>query len=609
MPDSAFIGEFFRSAERNITIWSCLKEDLVTELTESLANYIFPNIIDTSADGVSEVETTPDNTKPGNNQLNIQLQQSNEKDENFDYEGQEVVNQVPKIVNQGTVLVNQGTEVTKQEAELANQGTNMVNQGPNNAEQGTNILTQGTVTISQGTDKMNQGTSVVTQETELGNQGNDLPAIINEIGGGPFLNTEPLPTNQTMDESESVVSFPIPLNVSLGEPEESLTNEQSITIIPPNPISQSNIDDLILLPQNDSSTNAPITLNNEAVSNTDDKNSNSTFDLPPNQISTNGTSQVQLIDASSMPNISISTLPNSFPGSTSSQEGSASDEYSSGSGEELGSGLSAADKELKTLFETEIQKENAKIKQKAKVKAKSKGSKKVTSLADHIVEEEIDEDGKPNVASTTIDKTKDEGNISSSNFTRYFLSPKFIVFNGIKGYPTISKNNNPYPDLYHNRKRPLSFHSEYEDDPYYFSRDQQDKQQKKKKKNKKHKKKKKESKQNFYGFRYKRDISNAIDESAMNDLGKSKRLLFSSPFWDLNSDRVSSVSTRSTIPTHPSQQKIMNGMMKKRWKIPGMSSSRVVPKCSALKILAKVRKMHQQWSLKKDSFVGNFLRI
>ena len=590
MPDSAFIGEFFRSAERNITIWSCLKEDLVTELTESLANYIFPNIIDTSVDGVNQVETTPDITKTGNNQLNIQLQQSNEKDDNFDYEGQEVVNQVPNIVNPGTGVVNQGTEVANQGTELANQGTNMVNQGLNNAEQGTNILTQGIVTINQGTDKVNQGTSVVTQETELGNQGSDLPAIINEIGGGPLLNTEPLPTNQTMDESESVVSFPIPLNVSLGEPEESLNNEQSITIIPPNPIPQTNIDGLPLLPQNDSRISVPVTLNDEAVSNTDDENSNSTFDLLPNQISTNGTSQVELIDASSMPNISISTLPNSFPGSASSQEGSASDEFSSGSGEEPGSGFSAADKELKTLFETEIQKDNVKIKQKAKVKAKSKASKKVTSLADHIVEEEIDEDGKPNVASSTIDKTKDEGNISSSNFTRYFLSPKFIVFNGIKGYPTISKNNNPFPDLYHNRKSPLSFHSEYEDDPYYFSREQEDKQQKKKKKNKKHKKKKKESKQNFYGFRYKRDISNAIDESAMNDLGKSKRLLFSSPFWDLNLDRVSSVNTRSTIPTHPSQQKIMNGMMKKRWKIPGMSSSRAVPRCSVLKILAKITK-------------------
>ena len=118
---------------------------------------------------------------------------------------------------------------------------------------------------------------------------------------------------------------------------------------------------------------------------------------------------------------------------------------------------------------------------------------------------------------------------------------------------------------------------------------------------------KKERKQNFYGFRYKRDVSNAIDESAMNDLAKSKRLLFSRPFWDLNSDRVSSVNTRSTIPTHPSQQKIMNGMMKKRWKIPGMLSSEAVSRCSALKILAKVTKMHLQLSLKKDSFAGNFL--
>ena len=41
--------------EQNLTIWSCLKDDLVTELAESLANLIFPNIVDTTDDGITEV--------------------------------------------------------------------------------------------------------------------------------------------------------------------------------------------------------------------------------------------------------------------------------------------------------------------------------------------------------------------------------------------------------------------------------------------------------------------------------------------------------------------------------------------------------------------------
>lgn len=48
-------NELFGKPEQNITIWSCLKEDLVTEITESLANFIFPKIIDNSADSITEV--------------------------------------------------------------------------------------------------------------------------------------------------------------------------------------------------------------------------------------------------------------------------------------------------------------------------------------------------------------------------------------------------------------------------------------------------------------------------------------------------------------------------------------------------------------------------
>ena len=47
--------ELFDRGPKNVKIWSCLKEDLVTELTESLANYIFPSMIDTTTDSVQQV--------------------------------------------------------------------------------------------------------------------------------------------------------------------------------------------------------------------------------------------------------------------------------------------------------------------------------------------------------------------------------------------------------------------------------------------------------------------------------------------------------------------------------------------------------------------------
>ena len=49
------LAELFRTPEQNLSIWSCLKDDLVTELAESIANMIFPNIVDTSDDGITEV--------------------------------------------------------------------------------------------------------------------------------------------------------------------------------------------------------------------------------------------------------------------------------------------------------------------------------------------------------------------------------------------------------------------------------------------------------------------------------------------------------------------------------------------------------------------------
>ena len=47
--------ELFDRGPKTVKLWSCLKEDLVTELTESLANYIFPGMIDTTTDSVQQV--------------------------------------------------------------------------------------------------------------------------------------------------------------------------------------------------------------------------------------------------------------------------------------------------------------------------------------------------------------------------------------------------------------------------------------------------------------------------------------------------------------------------------------------------------------------------
>ena len=45
-------------------MWSCLKEDLVTELTESLANYLFPGIIDITSDSISDVTSQLNGPNP-----------------------------------------------------------------------------------------------------------------------------------------------------------------------------------------------------------------------------------------------------------------------------------------------------------------------------------------------------------------------------------------------------------------------------------------------------------------------------------------------------------------------------------------------------------------
>eukprot|EP00794_Sanderia_malayensis_P016891 gene16891-18597_t len=49
-------GNFFKDSETAVSIGSCLKEELVNELAESLANYMFPGLVDTSTDDVTDVK-------------------------------------------------------------------------------------------------------------------------------------------------------------------------------------------------------------------------------------------------------------------------------------------------------------------------------------------------------------------------------------------------------------------------------------------------------------------------------------------------------------------------------------------------------------------------
>lgn len=51
----SFSGSFYKGPKSLVSIGSCLKEELVNELAESLANYMFPGIVDTSSDDVTDV--------------------------------------------------------------------------------------------------------------------------------------------------------------------------------------------------------------------------------------------------------------------------------------------------------------------------------------------------------------------------------------------------------------------------------------------------------------------------------------------------------------------------------------------------------------------------
>ena len=57
------LGSFFKGAQSTVSIGSCLKEELVNELSESIANYMFPGIVDTSSDDVTDVKLDLPNTK------------------------------------------------------------------------------------------------------------------------------------------------------------------------------------------------------------------------------------------------------------------------------------------------------------------------------------------------------------------------------------------------------------------------------------------------------------------------------------------------------------------------------------------------------------------
>jgi len=55
-------GSFYKGSQSVVSVGSCLKDELVNELSESLANYMFPGIVDTSSDDVTDVQKDSDDS-------------------------------------------------------------------------------------------------------------------------------------------------------------------------------------------------------------------------------------------------------------------------------------------------------------------------------------------------------------------------------------------------------------------------------------------------------------------------------------------------------------------------------------------------------------------
>ena len=62
---------------------------------------------------------------------------------------------------------------------------------------------------------------------------------------------------------------------------------------------------------------------------------------------------------------------------------------------------------------------------------------------------------------------------------------------------------------------------------------------------------------------------NKIQKRSRIGFPKGQKSLMDNPFWDIKMNTQDSIKSRSRIPAHPVKKQIMNGMLHKRWRIPG----------------------------------------
>ena len=65
------------------------------------------------------------------------------------------------------------------------------------------------------------------------------------------------------------------------------------------------------------------------------------------------------------------------------------------------------------------------------------------------------------------------------------------------------------------------------------------------------------------------DEKNKIQKRSRIGFLKGQKSLMDNPFWDIKMNTQDSIKSRSRIPAHPVKKQIMNGMLHKRWRIPG----------------------------------------
>jgi len=121
-------AQLFKMPEQNLTIWSCLKDDLVTELAESLANLIFPNIVDTTDDGITEVAEKLNGAKIEHH-LN-QLTASSHKTQGSTFLDQPIVVKEPSSDGPGPNMADAAPSHQQEGPSIAHSGPHVPNTGP-----------------------------------------------------------------------------------------------------------------------------------------------------------------------------------------------------------------------------------------------------------------------------------------------------------------------------------------------------------------------------------------------------------------------------------------------------------------------------------------------